>query len=302
MLEAINLHKCFIRNENNGIFRRRTQTKVNAVNGIDISIQPGQIIGLLGVNGVEHPNEIKKIINMISGGERNIYWRLTAKENLEYFGALYNLKKEEINVYAMKALELVGLSDVKDTPVEQYSKGMKQRLQIARGLINNPKYIFLDEPTLGLDITIARDMRKYILSLVKNDNKGILLTSHYIAEVEELCDYVYILENGKIIASGLPSQIARMIQKGIKVVVSVLNLPDDTLVRLHEFAALHNADLNLDKNDSEVIITIQAHPDLSIPLVSLLIGDNLQLLQMAVSEPSLEDALIHLAMEANHLA
>lgn len=162
MLEAINLHKCFIRNENNGIFRRRTQTKVNAVNGIDISIQPGQIIGLLGVNGVEHPNEIKKIINMISGGERNIYWRLTAKENLEYFGALYNLKKEEINVYAMKALELVGLSDVKDTPVEQYSKGMKQRLQIARGLINNPKYIFLDEPTLGFDITIARDMRKYI--------------------------------------------------------------------------------------------------------------------------------------------
>lgn len=137
---------------------------------------------------------------------------------------------------------------------------------------------------------------------MKNDNKGILLTSHYIAEVEELCDYVYILENGKIIASGLPSQIARMIQKGIKVVVSVLNLPDDTLVRLHEIAALHNADLNLDKNDSEVIITIQAHPDLSIPLVSLLIGDNLQLLQMAVSEPSLEDALIHLAMEANHLA
>lgn len=84
---------------------------------------------------------------------------------------------------------------------------MKQRLQIARGLVNNPKYLFLDEPTLGLDINIAKDLRQYIKKLAHQKNKGILLTTHYLSEVEELCDWVYIIDKGNLLTEGTPSDI-----------------------------------------------------------------------------------------------
>lgn len=329
MLEAINLQKKFKTNKRKGVFSRGERIEVNAVNGIDINVKPGQIIGLLGVNGagktttikmlaglikpsggsiyvdgvngIKNPNEVKKIINMISGGERNIYWRLTAKENLEYFGSLYNLNKEEIKTYVEKALSLVGLSDVKNTPVEQYSKGMKQRLQIARGLINNPKYIYLDEPTLGLDVAIAKEIRKYILSLVKNENKGVLLTSHYITEVEEMCDYVYILDKGKVINYGTPSEITKIIQSETKVVISVPSLNENVFDILQNTALSYGANLIFEKNESEVLIIIKGIQNLAIPFVKILIENNLTILQLTVSEPSLEDALIHLTMEGEYI-
>jgi ABC-2 type transport system ATP-binding protein len=141
---------------------------------------------------------------MIAGGERMIYWRLTAKENLEYFGRLYNIPKGLLRERMEQLLGYVGLQEKEDTPVEQYSKGMKQRLQIARGLINDPKYIFMDEPTLGLDAPIARELRAFTRKLAKEQQKGILLTSHYIHEIEELCDYVYIIDKGKKLMEGVP--------------------------------------------------------------------------------------------------
>ena len=96
---------------------------------------------------------------------------------------------------------------------------MKQRLQIAKGLINNPEYILLDEPTLGLDIVIAKELRHYVLKLAKELNKGILLTTHYLKEVEELCDYIYLLDNGKILNEGSPSEIVKSVspEKIVKV-------------------------------------------------------------------------------------
>lgn len=96
------------------------------------------------------------------------------------------------------------LREAADTPVERYSKGMKQRLQIARGLINDPKYLFLDEPTLGLDAPIARQLRRQVKQLAAEQGKAILLTSHYIHEVEELCDEVYIIDKGRLTAHQSP--------------------------------------------------------------------------------------------------
>ena len=105
-------------------------------------------------------------------------------------------------------LNLVGLKDKKNIPVETFSKGMKQRLQIARGLINDPQYLFLDEPTIGLDAVVSKEMRKHIKSLAKEQNKGILLTSHYMGEIEELCDYIYILNDGSLIKQGTVKELA----------------------------------------------------------------------------------------------
>ena len=226
---ATNLAKNYVIKES-ALFGRKKKI-VSAVKDITLEIPKGQIIGVLGINGagktttirmlasiiapssgtltmngvdaVKNHRWVKERINVISGGERNLYWRLTAIENLKYFGSLYGLSGVKLKEKIAELLKIVGLEEAEDIPVERYSKGMKQRLQIARGLINDPEYIFLDEPTLGLDIVIAKEIRTMIKELAQEGKKGVLLTTHYISEAEELCDYIYVLDKGRMIARGL---------------------------------------------------------------------------------------------------
>ncbi len=240
MIEAKNISKEYTETIKKAWLGKKEKKKTLAVKGIDINIPEGKIVGLLGVNGagktttvkllstllsptggsitidgfdaVKNHMKAKQIINMITGGERNLYWRLTGKENMEYFGRLYGLKGDELAQRISSVLKIVNLDDAKDTPVERYSKGMKQRLQIARGLINSPKYLFLDEPTLGLDIVIAKELRTYIASLAHIHGKGILLTTHYLQEAEELCDYIYIIHEGVIVGKGTCETLKKMLK------------------------------------------------------------------------------------------
>lgn len=230
MIEAKKISKEYVETIRNSWLGKKEKKKTIAVKGIDISVPEGKIVGLLGVNGagktttvkllstllsptsggieidgfdaVKNHMKAKRMINMITGGERNLYWRLTGRENMEYFGRLYGLKGDELTQRISEVLRIVNLDEAKDVSVERYSKGMKQRLQIARGLINSPKYLFLDEPTLGLDIVIAKELRDYIASLAHVYGKGILLTTHYLQEAEELCDYIYIIHKGEIVSEG----------------------------------------------------------------------------------------------------
>ena len=201
--------------EKSGLFGRKQKRVIHAVKDISLEIPQEKIIGVLGINGagktttirmlasiiaptsgsltmngvdaVKNHLWIKERINVISGGERNLYWRLTAKENLRYFGSLYGLSGDDLNKRIAYLLRTVGLEEAANVPVERYSKGMKQRLQIARGLINDPIYLFMDEPTLGLDIVIAKEIRNLVSDLAHKEGRGILLTTHYISEAEELC-------------------------------------------------------------------------------------------------------------------
>ena len=237
-IRAMHLSKDYVIKEKRGVFYKRKNRIVHAVKDLTLEIPKGKIIGLLGINGagktttirmlasivepssgyltmngvdaVKNHMWVKERINVISGGERNLYWRLTAMENLHYFGSLYGLSGKALNDRIMNLLELVDLKDVKDIPVERYSKGMKQRLQIARGMINDPEYLFLDEPTLGLDIVIAKEIRQLIMDLARKEKKGLLLTTHYISEAEELCDYIYVLDRGHLISEGTKSDLREL--------------------------------------------------------------------------------------------
>lgn len=241
MIVIKNISKKFILRKKKKWFLSRKYEYKSALTDLSLEIPKGSIVGLLGVNGAGKSTLIKILttllspssgtysidgidalknykiakekINLIAGGERSIYWRLTARENLEYFGSLYGLKKDELEHAIKESLVVAELDTVADIPVEQYSKGMKQRLQIARGIINDPEYLFLDEPTLGLDILIAKEFRKYIKKLSKENGKGILLTTHYILEAEELCDYIYIIHEGRLVVEGTPEQIKEMYSK-----------------------------------------------------------------------------------------
>lgn len=254
MIQAEHLSKTYVLKEKSHLFGKKKVRQISAVRDISLEIPKGKITGVLGINGagktttirmlaslitptsgsltmdgvdaVKNHLWVKERINMISGGERNLYWRLTAQENLRYFGSLYGIGKKELEERIGELLKTVGLEEAKDIPVERYSKGMKQRLQIARGLINEPEYLFLDEPTLGLDILIAKEIRELIHSLAKERGKGILLTTHYISEAEELCDYIYVLDQGQIIARGTKEELKKIFKVKPRMVVQEMSLEE----------------------------------------------------------------------------
>ena len=135
-----------------------------------------------------------------------VYRRLSGRDNLRYFANLYLMDTAERENRINKILELVELTDAADRLAETYSKGMIQRLQIARGLINNPEIIFMDEPTVGLD-PLGAHMLRDIIRKLRDEGKTVLLTTHYLPEVEELCDRIVILNHGEIVARGTPDEI-----------------------------------------------------------------------------------------------
>lgn len=325
MVQSDRLCKVYRVKEKKGLFKPASIKEVVAAKDLSLTIEPGHIVGLLGVNGagktttirmlagileptsgtftidgidgVKHPREIKKKVNVITGGERNIYWRLTARENLEYFGALYGVPKALLKERIAALIDLVGLDDSADVPVEKYSKGMKQRLQIARGLINDPQYLFLDEPTLGLDIAIAKELRAYVRDLAKEHERGILLTTHYITEVEELCDTVYLINEGRVIKTGSPRELIQLAQMGVGVRVHVDALPAAAEGSIQALAARYDASVETAQDEQGVSILIHGTENLSTHCMKLLTDEGLLVKKLEITEPKMEDALMKLTME-----
>ncbi len=296
---ARHLVKDYILKEKKGLFARGQKKVIHAVKDLSLEIPQGKITGVLGINGagktttirmlasviaptsgsltmngvdaVKNHLWVKERINVISGGERNLYWRLTAKENLRYFGSLYGLSGASLNEKIADLLETVDLEEAADIPVERYSKGMKQRLQIARGLINDPEYLFMDEPTLGLDIVIAKEIRRLVQELAREKKKGILLTTHYIREAEELCDYIYVLDKGKIIAQGTREELKELFMYKPQLLIQVKPSDDQ------EYLALL-------KEEGEKTADEQ--------VLNLLMEHQIQVEGLSVQEPELEEVLM----------
>ncbi|WP_413385391.1 ABC transporter ATP-binding protein [Bacillus velezensis] len=210
----------------------RSYGKKKVLTNVTFNVKPGEVYGVLGPNGagkttlikilttlliptsgevfifnkniIEYTAFIRKSINFMFGGESGFYLELNAKEYLQYFSLLY--KQNIDNNQIENLLNLVGLNQNKNQKAVTFSKGMKQRLHIARTLINNPKIIFLDEPTIGLDPVIAEDIRKLILEL-RDEKITTILTTHYMKEADDLCDNLSIIKDGKIIIQGTTDYI-----------------------------------------------------------------------------------------------
>ena len=207
--------------------------EVKAVDGISFSINKGEIFGLLGPNGAgkttiinilcglinqaegdafvggynvkEDLSKIKELIGLCPQ-QPSVYQFLNAKENIELFGNLHLVKKEEINERMERFLELLGLSEVSNRKAKKYSGGMLRQLNLIVALISDPPILFLDEPTVGMDARVRRTTWEFINSL-KESNKTVVLTTHYIEEAEALCDRVAIIDFGKLVAIGSPKEL-----------------------------------------------------------------------------------------------
>src|SRR5947207_7686140 len=213
--------------------------RFRAVDGIDLIVEPGEIFGLLGPNGagktttmkmlatlliptsgtirvlgidpLMRPRDVRARLGAMLSGERSLYWKLTARENLEYFAALYHVPPRETKARIDAALVAVKLADRADDYVERYSTGMRQRLALARALLPDPPLVILDEPTVGLDPQAARDLRDRVREL-RAQGRTVLLTTHYMEEADQLCDSVAIIDHGKIVALDTPAALKRTIR------------------------------------------------------------------------------------------
>ncbi len=322
MIQLSNVQKVYESKTGKNPFKRIKNQKV-AVDQLNMQIQKGKIVGLLGVNGagktttikmistllepssgqitidgddvVQHRMKIKRKVNMITGGERMIYWRLSGRENLKYFGQLYGIEKTLLTNRINTLVSLVGLKDSIDIPVERYSKGMKQRLQIARGMINDPEYLLLDEPTLGLDAPIAKDIRSYIRKLADEQGKGILLTSHYIPEVEELCDYIYVLHNGKLLYEGTSSMLSNQVFDTKKYVFETVALSTEKCKSFERFAESLGAHVSIRFEKNIHTITLESKEDCHEALMTYIHKNRFLIHNFRVDEADLESSIIELS-------
>jgi ABC-2 type transport system ATP-binding protein len=220
--------------------RRKRDERVVALDEVSLDIPAGEIHGLLGPNGagkttlvkilatvllptagrarvlgrdvVEETRSVRPLIGIVFGGERGLYTRLTARQNLEYWGALYRLPGPLVRERSQALLERVGLADRANQRVEAYSRGMMQRLHLARGLIGDAGVLFLDEPTTGMDPLAARDFRRLIAEL-KSEGRTILLTTHDMVEAETVCDRVTLIDHGRMLATETPRTLSTLISR-----------------------------------------------------------------------------------------
>ncbi|MGQ0535868.1 MAG: ABC transporter ATP-binding protein [Methanobacteriota archaeon] len=239
-IETHGLTKVFERKRERGmaaLWKRGPKETITAVDHVDLAVRRGELFGLLGPNAAgkttlvkllatlllptegtariagfdvaKESDAVRRTVGVVLGGERALYWRLTARENLWYFSRLYNMPSGAANPRIEELLGIVGLADRADERVENYSKGMKQRLHVARGLLNDPEVLLLDEPTIGLDPRAARSLRALVRRIVEAHGKTVVLTTHYMYEADALSDRVAVMDRGRIIACDRPAELKR---------------------------------------------------------------------------------------------
>ncbi|MEH7239186.1 ABC transporter ATP-binding protein [Bacillus sp. JJ1562] len=292
-----------------------------AAQGINMFLEKGEIVGLLGPNGagksttismlsslviptsgdvrlmnestIKHPQNIRKILGVVPQ-EIALYTDLSAEENLRFFGEIYRLKGAELKERIEEVLEQIGLTDRRKDLVKTFSGGMKRRLNIGVALLHNPEIIIMDEPTVGID----PQSRNYILETVKRLNKErgmtVLYTSHYMEEVEFLCDRIYIMDKGHIIASGTKEELKNILSSENTISIKVERAKE-------EFIQLLEADPTVRQvkvQDRDVTVIVPKEYNLFQKISQFAEETKTALISVEVKAPTLEDVFLHLTGRA----
>ncbi|MXG88739.1 ATP-binding cassette domain-containing protein [Nocardioides flavescens] len=301
---------------------RRTRSEVEAVRGVSFEIAPGETFGLLGPNGAGKTTTIKMLITLllptsgsasvlgmdvvadvravrrrigyVFGGDRGLYDRLSGLDNLRYFAELYGVEPREQQRRIGALLELVGMTGREHERVEGYSRGMRQRLHIARGLLHDPDVVFLDEPSIGIDPVGARELRATIASL-KEQGTTVLLTTHYMFEADELCDRIAVIRSGEIVAEGTPEQLKRGVASGRVLEVETYGVPAGVVETLGDLGPVHSVAVEERGQLQVLVLQCDADSEVTQDVLSRL-GD-VRVGRVSAREPTLEDAYVQLVTQ-----
>jgi len=294
-----------------GKFLSKRKKLIYAVKDVSFEVDNGEILGLLGPNGAgkttlikmlctlieptkgeayikgysitKEPQKVRENIGVMLTGERALYWKLTGRENLEYFAALYHLDPSWAKSRIDYLLELVGLKDKENLLVENYSTGMRIRLNFVKALLNDAPILLLDEPTMSLDPQSSRLIRSIIKEL-RNKGKTIILTTHYMEEADQLSDRVAIIDYGRIIALDKPSNLKRRREKLIEIEGKGFEEIDGSLEGI----------IKMEKKEDLLKVYTEDSRSLLPKLLEFLVSKGVQVKNIRLSEPSLEDVFIEL--------
>ena len=301
--------------------KKKEGKSVKALDSVDLKIERGELFGLLGPNGAGKTTllkilstlllptkgsahvagfdvakdfyEVRKRINMISGGEISGYGLLTVRENLWMFSQFYGIKSEVAFKRIDEMLDLFGMADKKNEKVRTLSTGQRQKMNVIRGFVTDPEIIFLDEPTLGLDVNASRVIREYIIEWVrkKDANRTVLLTTHYMAEADELCDRIAIIDGGKILACDTPENLKKLVRMKKTFKLDVTFMKDKS--SLGSIKGVDNFTYHDDSERELTSLSFVLDDESAVSdIVSVVLGRGAKIVSLQKTEPTLEDVFI----------
>jgi ABC-2 type transport system ATP-binding protein len=237
---------------------------------------------------------VRERINMVSGGEISGYGLLTVRENLWMFSQFYGIKSKEANARIDELLRRFGLTDKAKAKVRTLSTGQRQKMNVIRGFVTNPEIVFLDEPTLGLDVNAARAVRDFVVDWVSSDrSRTVLLTTHYMMEADELCDRIAIIDDGKILACDTPSNLKRMVKMNTTLTLSISGLNEidgfDTIPGLNSYSQTKD----VESSTTKLRFVVEDESCIS-DIVSKVVAEGSKIMSLQKTEPTLEDVFIKL--------
>jgi ABC-2 type transport system ATP-binding protein len=291
-----------------------------ALDHVDMRVEEGELFGLLGPNGAGKTTFIKILatlllptsgtvrvlghdvekevqairprINMVSGGETSGYGLLTVRENLWMFSQFYGMPSEEAKRTINEMLELFGIADKADSKVRTISTGQRQKMNVIRGFVTDPDLIFLDEPTLGLDVNASMNIRSFIRKWVKGqEGKTVLLTTHYMQEADHLCDRLAIIDHGKILACDTPLRLKRMVAKDST--FTITTSPCASIGEISSLPGVKGFNAKGDGSKEEVRFVLEDEAVIS-DIISFITNKNAKVISLNKTEPTLEDVFIQL--------
>jgi ABC-2 type transport system ATP-binding protein len=300
---------------------RAGKREINALDRVDLEIPTGELFGLLGPNGAgkttlikilttllaptgggawvagvdvaQDPWEVRRHINVVSGGESSGYGLLTVEENLWMFSQFYGIDGKTARSRIRELLETVGLADRAKTKIYHLSTGMRQKMNFVRGFLTDPEILFLDEPTLGLDVQTSHTLRGFIKDWVgKRPDKTVLLTTHYMYEADELCDRVAIIHDGRILACDTPGNLKRRLQREVvfRLRVTAIADPESLFQHLRGIRRFSHEEAD---GQTELQFILKDENVLP-PILMAIQQSQAELISLEKRDPTLEDVFISL--------
>jgi len=290
------------------LFKRRHK-QVKAVDAISFSLQPGEVVGFLGPNGAGKTTTIKMLsgllypssghisvlghtparrdkaflsqITLVMGNRNQLEWDIPALDSFELYRAIYRLDRTQFERTRDEFIELLDLGELAQKPVRNLSLGERMKMEIAGALLHRPKVLFLDEPTLGLDVTMQRRIRSFIKEYNRRTGATVLLTSHYMADVEALCERIIVIHHGHILFDGPLAQLVRRFSADKKLIITLPHEATQTVARYGTILSQENNRVTLRVPKTET-------PQLTARLLA-----DLPVIDLTVEDPSVEDVIEH---------